>query len=189
MVKKENIMKKLLRLTKIVRNLLIVIVVYMLINNHNSTKKWQEYEFKTAKNTQILYDNTHDFETKVDRYNISLERVQAADDGRFDGKKRVKMLFEIKAFDIYKQYLDLEHAMCITDDMGNSYYLNDFAEREREDSNASVNYAQRRGGSWKKQLYFTIYVPHEASELTVSFDRFGYNFEVTTPISGGEKHE
>ena len=84
MVNRENKLKKLLRLTKIVRNLLIVIVVYMLINNHNSTKKWQEYEFKTAKNTQILYDNTHDFETKVDRYNISLERVQAADDGRFE---------------------------------------------------------------------------------------------------------
>ncbi|MBQ6933156.1 MAG: hypothetical protein IJN37_02080 [Clostridia bacterium] len=189
MVNRENKLKKLLRLTKIVRNLLIVIVFYILINNHNATKKWQDYEFKTDKNTEILYDNTHDFETKVDRYNVSLECVQAADDGRFDGKKRIKMMFEIKAFDIYKQYLDLEHAMCITDDMGNSYYLNDFAERERDDSNAPVNYAQRRGGSWKRQLYLTIYVPYEASELTVLFDRFGHSFEVTTPVSGGEKYE
>ena len=186
MVKKENIMKKLLWLSKIARNILIILCVFTVYNNYRIFTYDYNDQF-SAKTEEILFDSREEFETKLNRYDVKPKRVQTTDDSELDGKVKVKLALEIKAVDFIRQYLDLESGIIVQDDLGNDYSINNFDDRYGEDG--SLIQAWRYNGKWKKYLYLTLHIPREAKEITVTFDRFGYNFEFTTPVSGGEEHE
>ena len=55
------------------------------------------FHYFGGRTEEILFDSRAEFETKLNRYDVKLKRVQTTDDSELDGKVKVKLVLEIKS--------------------------------------------------------------------------------------------
>ena len=189
---------RLWKLTKIIRNLLLIWLVLLTIDRfdaikYNFTFDYNEqFTFDRSKN--VIFDNTPDDEVKVDGYTIKLKRVQRAKTS-FTGipEEELIILLEVTNVNPLKRYLYLNGALTAYDNLGNVYPPATHYMRRDGDFNEvydCINDMVTENILPNKTYhYLKMYPDPEATEITIIFDSFGHQFRFTTPISGGADNE
>ena len=189
---------RLWKLTKIIRNLLIVWLIFLTIDRFNAIK----YDFTFDYNEQfdynhsekVIFDNTPDDEVKVDGYTVKLKRVKRTEISHtLEADEELTILLEVTNINPLKRYIYLLGAFTAYDDLGNVYPPSDhYADRDLIPDEVFECLNTIRVSDIlpnKTYHYLQMYPDPDATEITIVFDRFGHKFQVTTPIAGGADNE
>ena len=186
---------RLWKLTKIIRNLLIIWLILVFIDNYYEIKWILTYDYNDKffiEQSEIIYDNKPDIKTEIEGYKIKLKRVQAIDCELKD-KKFVRMALEITSINPLKRYPSFVDSLTAEDDRGNIYpqfshfFRRDYTEdRWAEAITSYVETSDEHLRPGKTYLYVELYLPYNAQNVTLYFNRFGQCFELDILVGGGE---
>ncbi len=189
---------RLWKLTKIIRNLLIIWLIFLTVDRFTAVK----YHFTFDYNEQFtdnfsektIFDSTPDDEIKVDGYTVKLKRVKRTElHEMFEPKESLTILLEVTNKNPLKRYLYMNGAFTAYDDLDNVYPP--FSHYADKDGDPNEVYECLSDMTTKHILpnktyhYLRMYPDPDATEITIVFDRFGHKFQFTTPIAGGAGHE
>ncbi|MBR5265048.1 MAG: hypothetical protein IKV63_00365, partial [Clostridia bacterium] len=180
---------RLWKLTKIVRNLLIVFLAYTVIakifdysfvinKNYTSIDLLDRYPHSGYKSLDLISNYSPDQSTKVGDYTVTLRQVVVRDKA-LPGKI-FNFLLEFKSVNPYVRYPDLTGSIYLKDNLGNIYYP---YWRETGGYLAQEEYYFFTGQSKNvspslSYNMFNLLMLHEyATEVTIIYDRFGEHFE------------
>ncbi|MBQ6933154.1 MAG: hypothetical protein IJN37_02070 [Clostridia bacterium] len=192
---------RLWKLTKIVRNLLIVFLAYAIISKvydytfiinttHTSVDLLDRYPHSEYKSLDLISNYNPNESVKVGDYTITLKQVVVRDKS-LPGKI-FNFLLEFKSFAPYVRYPDLIDSSYLKDDLGNFYYP---YWRETNGYLTSEAYYYFTGQSdhilpsLSYNMFNLLMLHEDATQVTIIYDRFGEYFEFTVPVYGGVEHE
>ena len=192
---------RLWKLTKIVRNLLIVFLAYAIITNvydyffvtnpkYRSVDLLDIYPHNEYKTLETISNYNPDLSVKTDDYIISVKQVVVR--GKTLPDRLFNFSLEFRSLHPYVRYPDITDSIYLKDNLGNLYYPHWL---DMEGNPAKKPYYHFTGSERFITPYLTyncfnlLCMHKDATEVTIIYDRFGEHFEFTVPVYGGVEHE